>query len=426
MGFPNGRRRIAVAVAALLGTVAVAATVYRVLAPAEVVTPARAGYPPAASPAPGVIGRLPVAPLVVDGRLRVYAAHRQVYADRPVDGRHRTTPYWSYRRWPAALDGVVASGTTVVTRWSDGRLVALDARSGRVAWRADGPAPAGERTVRRTGATTVWDPRGIFVARASDGRQVVVAAGAEWVRAVDLADGRELWRSHVTVTVPPGDTVAGCRDALGMTASGHLIIVDSCAGPAVVEFRDAATGAVGLRWRPPDAGDELVATPVGCATGRTGCTGLRTARPGDDAGRGWLLGAGEPVTAPALDRPDAELVGGTAVAVVDGVPVGRSARTGAELWRRPDLPQARLLAVQPDRVHLLTETNDLVTLDPATGAQRSFFALNVGSDGTGWAPGAAYAAGGFVAVERLRKPVDPTADDQRYYLTSEPLVLAAT
>ncbi|MEU4383160.1 PQQ-binding-like beta-propeller repeat protein [Micromonospora echinofusca] len=428
MGFPNGRRRIAVAVAALLATVAVAATVYRVLAPAEVVTPARAGYPPAASPTVGVVGRLPVAPLVVDGRLRVYAAHRQVYADRPADGRYRTTPYWSYRRWPATLDGVVASGTTVVTRWSDGRLVALDARTGRVAWRADGPAPAGERTVRRTGAATVWDPRGLLVARGSDGRQAVVAAGAERMSAVDLADGRELWQSHLTVTVPPGDAdaFAGCRDALGATGSGQVMIVDSCAGPAVVEFRDAVTGAVGLRWRPPDAGDELVATPVGCGTGRTGCTGLRTAGPGDEPGRGWLLGAGAPVAAPALDRPDAELVGGTAVAVVDGVPVGRSARTGAELWRRVGLPPVRLLAVQPDRVHLLTETNDLVTLDPATGAQRSFFALNVGSDGIGWAPGAAYAADGFVAVERLRKPVDPTGDDRRYYLTSEPLILAAT
>ncbi|MEH0969741.1 PQQ-binding-like beta-propeller repeat protein [Micromonospora sp. CPCC 205546] len=429
MGFPNGRRRIAAAVAALLVAVAVAATVYRVLAPAEVSTPARVEYPAAASPTAGVIGRLPVAPLIVDGRLRVYAAHRQVYADRPVDGRYRTTPYWSYRRWPAALDGVVASGTTVVTRWSDGRLVALDARTGRVAWRADGPAPAGERSVRRTGAATVWDPRGIFVARASDGRQVVLAVGAQWMRAVDLADGRELWRSHVTVTVPPGDgadAAAGCRDALGTTGSGQLIVVDSCAGPAVVEFRDAVTGAVGVRWRPPGAGAELVATPVGCGTGRTGCTGLRTAAPGDDAGRGWLLGPGEPVAAPALDGPDAELVYGTAVAVVDGVPVGRSARTGAQLWRRSDLSRVRLLAVQPDRVHLLTETNDLLTLDPATGAQRSYFALNVGSDGIGWAPGAAYAADGFVAVERLRKPVDPTGDDRRYYLTSEPLILAAT
>ncbi|MEH1099716.1 outer membrane protein assembly factor BamB family protein [Micromonospora sp. CPCC 205561] len=423
MGLRNGRRRIAVAVAALLATVAVAATVYRVLAPAEVSTPARAGYPPAASPAPGVVGRLPVAPLIVDGRLRVYAAHRQVYADRPVGGRHRTTPFWSYRRWPAALDGVVASGTTVVTRWSDGRVVALDARTGRVAWRADGPAPVGERAVRRTGAATVWDPRGLFVARAADGREVVLTAGA-WVRAVDLTDGRELWQSHTTVTLPPDESA--CRDAVGTTASGQLIIVDSCGNSTVVEFRDAATGRVGLRWRPAGAGDELVATPVGCGTGRTGCAGLRTAAPGDDAGRGWLLGAGEPAAAPALDRPDAELVDGTAVAVVDGVVVGRSARTGAELWRRADLPQARLVAVQPGRAHLLTGTNDLVTLDPATGAQRSWFVLNAGSDGVGWAPGAAYAAGGFVAVERLRKPVDPTGDDQRYYLTSEPVILAAT
>ncbi|MGW4500132.1 outer membrane protein assembly factor BamB family protein [Micromonospora sp. NPDC004336] len=428
MGFPKGRRRVVVVVVALLAAVAVAATVYRVLAPAEVSTPARGAYPPAADPVAGVVGRLPVAPLIVDGRLRVYAAHRQVYADRPVDGRRRTTPYWSYRRWPAELDSVVASGTTVVTRWSDGRLVALDARTGRVAWEADGPAPVGERAVRRTGAATVWDPRGIFVARAVDGRQVVAAAGARWLRAVDLADGRELWRSDTTASVPTGDgsDPAGCRAVVGATGSGRFVIVDSCAGPAVVEFRDAVTGAVGLRWRPPGAGDRLVATPVGCESGRTGCTGLRTAAPGDDAGRGWLLGAGEPVAAPALDRPDAELVGGTAVAVVDGVPVGRSARTGAELWRRPDLPGARLLAVQPDRVHLLTETNDLVTLDPATGAQRSFFALNAGSDGVGWAPGAAYAADGFVAVERLREPVDPAGDDQRYYLTSEPVILAAT
>ncbi|MFG1774980.1 PQQ-binding-like beta-propeller repeat protein [Micromonospora sp. NPDC049048] len=417
MGFPNGRRRIAVAVAALLATVAVAATVYRVLAPAEVSTPARAEYPSAASPAAGVVGRLPVAPLIVDGRLRVYAAHRQVYADRPVDGRHRTTPYWSYRRWPATLDGVVASGTTVVTRWSDGELVALDARTGRVAWRADGPAPVGERAVRRTGAATVWDPRGIVLAPAPDGRQVVVASGAQRLRAVGLADGRELWRADVD---------SGCRDVVGSTASGQLVTVDACAGPAVLEFRDAGTGVVGARWRPAGAGEELVATPLGCAAGRAGCTALRTSAPGDDAGRGWLLGAGEPAAAPALDRPDAALVDGTAVAVVDGVVVGRSARTGAELWRRPGPSQVRLLAVQPDRVHLLTTTNDLLTLDPATGAQLSFFALNAGSDGVGWAPGAAYAADGFVAVERLREPVDPTGDDQRYYLTSEPLILAST
>ncbi|MCM0674492.1 PQQ-binding-like beta-propeller repeat protein [Micromonospora phytophila] len=417
MGLPKGRRRIVVVVAVLLATVAIAATVYRVLAPAEVSTVARASYPPAVRPAVGVVGRLPVAPLIVDGRLRVYVAHRQVYADRPVTGRHRTTPYWSYRRWPAELDGVVVSGTTVVSRWSDGRLVALDARTGRVSWRADGPDPAPERTVRRTGAATVWDPRGLFVARGPDGRQVIVAAGAGRVSAVDLADGRELWSAG---------NDAGCRDTVGTTGSGQLVTVDACAGPAVVEFRDAGTGTVGTRWRPPGAGDALVATLLGCETARAGCTALRTAAPGEDAARGWLLGPAEPSAAPALDRPDAVLAGEQAVAMVDGELVGRSARTGVELWRRSDLSSARVLAVQPGRVHLLTAYNDLVTLEPATGVQRSWFALNAGSDGVGWAPGAAYAAHGFVAVERLRKPVDPNGDDQRYYLTSEPVILAAT
>ncbi|MFG2104152.1 PQQ-binding-like beta-propeller repeat protein [Micromonospora echinaurantiaca] len=417
MGLAKGRRRIVIAVAALLVLAAIAVTVYRVLAPAEVSTVARADYPPAATPAVGVVGRLPVAPLIVDGRLRVYAGHRQVYADRPVDGRHRTTPFWSYRRWPAELDGVVASGTTVVSRWSDGRLVALDARTGRVAWRADGPEPVGDRMVRRTGAAVVWEPRGLLATRAADGREVVISSGDGTVRGFGLADGRQLWRAEVDPT---------CRDTVGATAAGRLVTVDACAGPAAVEFRDAGTGAVAGRWRPAGAGEDLTVTPLGCRTGRVGCTALRTAGPGDGTGRGWLLGSGEPVAAPALDPANAELVGEQAVALVDGVLTGRSARTGAELWRRPELGSGRLIVVQLGRVHLLTEANDLVTLDSATGVQLSRFPLNVGSDGTGWTPGAVYADGRWVAVERLRRPVDPDGDDQRYFITSEPVILAAT
>ncbi|MGK5743184.1 outer membrane protein assembly factor BamB family protein [Micromonospora sp. URMC 103] len=417
MGFRNGRRRVVLAVAALLAVAAIAATVYRVLAPAEVSTVATRAYPAPAQPSAGVIGRLPAAPLIVDGRLRVYAAHRQVYADRPVDARYRNTPFWSYRRWPAELVGVVATGTTVVSRWSDGRLVALDARDGRVAWRADGPTPAREPAARRTGAAVVWDAPGLYLTRAADGRDVVVATGDEEARGVEVAGGRELWRAALA---------KGCRSDVGTTPSGQLVGVDRCAGPAAVEFRDAATGAVTARWRPEGAGDELVVTPVGCRVARSGCPALRTAAPSDAAGRGWLLDGGTPVAAPALDRPDTQLVGEQAVGIVDGVLVGRSARTGDEVWRRPDLGSGRVIAVQPGRVHLLTDANDLVTLDPATGADRSRFTLTVGQDGTGYVPGAAYAADGYLAVERLRKPVDPDADDQRYYLTSEPLVLAAT
>ncbi|WP_433313880.1 PQQ-binding-like beta-propeller repeat protein [Micromonospora sp. CA-269861] len=418
MRFPRGRRGLVIAVAALLATAAVTVIVHRVLAPAEVSTVARADYPAPARPAAGVIGRLPVAPLIVDGRLRVYAAHRQVYADRPVDGRYRTSPYWSYRRWPAELTGVVASGSTVVSRWSDGQLVALDARTGGVLWRTDGPEPAeSTAVVRRTAAATVWDARGLQLTDLPDGRIVLVVTGDAQARGIELSGGGELWRVEL-----PG----GCRTDVGTSAAGQLIGLDTCAGAATVEFRDAATGAVRERWRPPNGPDELVVTPLGCRTGQSDCLGLRTAGPGDEGGRGWLLGVGPPVAAPALDLAGATLVGEQSVVVLDGVAVGRSARTGTELWRSAGLGAARVLAGQPGRVHLLTEANDLVTLDPATGRQLSRFALNVGSDGTGWAPGAVTAEGGFVAVERLRKPVDPDGDDRRYYYTGEAVILAAT
>ncbi|MCW3813068.1 PQQ-like beta-propeller repeat protein [Micromonospora sp. DR5-3] len=417
MRWPVGRRWIIVALAAVLAVGAAATVIYRVLAPAEVDTVARGAYPAAPTPQVGVIGRLPVAPLVVDGRLRVYAGARQVYADQPVDGRHRVTPFWSYRRWPAQLVGVLADDTTVVSRWSDGLLVALDARTGRVAWRADGPAPGPVAKPRRTYASTVWDPAGLHVTGTADGRRVLVAAGPGRVAGYALADGRQLWRADV------GDD---CRTDVGTTAAGELLAVDACAGPATVEFRDAATGQVRTRWQPPGGPPELTVTLVGCRNVRSECRGLRTAGPGDDAGRGWLIGAGEPVAAPALDGPGAELADELVVGVHGGVLTGRSARTGAELWRRPDLGPVRILAVQPGRVHLLTERNDLVTLDPATGAERSRFPMDIGRDGTGWVPGRAYAGDGYVAVERVRERAGPDDDDQAYFLMPEAVLLAAS
>ncbi|SCL14554.1 PQQ-like domain-containing protein [Micromonospora rhizosphaerae] len=417
MGFPEGRRRIVAAVAAVLAVGAAAAIVYRVLAPAEVSTVARGGYPPAVTPEVGVIGRLPVAPLIVDGRLRVYAGTRQVYADQPVDGRHRVTPFWSYRRWPAKLDGMLASGITVVSRWSDGVIVALDARTGRVAWRADGPEPGPAPKPRRTGAATVWSPQGLYVTRTGDGRMVLVAAGKRQVGGYALTDGRQLWRA---------DVEGRCRTDAGTTATGELITVDACAAPATVEFRDAATGSVRSRWRPPGGPDELAVTPVGCLSPRSECRGLRTAGPGDGAGRGWLVGAGEPVAAPALDGSDSELAGEDVVGSTGGVLTGRSARTGEEVWRRADLGSVRIIAVQPGRVHLLTERNDLMTLDPSTGAERSRFPMNVGRDGIGWQPGYAYAVDGYLAVERVRERAGPDADDQAYFPMAEPVLLAAT
>lgn len=417
MGLPSGRRRILVALAAVLAVGAAAIVVHRVLAPAEVGTVARGAYPAAPDPEPGVIGRLPVAPLIVDGRLRVYAGARQVYADQPVTRRYRVTPFWSYRRWPAKLDGVLAEGTTVVSRWSDGRLVALDARTGRVAWRADGPEPGVLPEPRRTYAATVWNPAGLHVARTAAGRTVLVVAGAGRLDGYDLADGRRLWRV---------DRERGCLGAAGSTAAGEVLGLDACAGPETVEFRDAATGAVRTRWRPPDAPEEFVLTPVGCRQGHSGCRGLRISSRGDGSGRGWLVGSGAPVAAPSLDGADTQLDGERVVGTVAGVVTGRSARTGEELWRRADLGPVRIIAAEPGRIHLLTERRDLVTLDPVTGAERSRFAMDFSRDGIGWQPGRAYAAGGYVAVERVRQRAVPDDDDEAYFLVAEAVLLAAT
>ncbi|MBM0275654.1 outer membrane protein assembly factor BamB family protein [Micromonospora tarensis] len=410
-------RRIVVALAAVLAVAAVAAVVHRVLAPAEVETVARAAYPAAPDPPVGVIGRLPVAPVVVDGRLRVYAGTRQVYADRPVDGRHRVTPFWSYRRWPAKLVGVLAPDATVVSRWSDGTLVALDARTGRVAWRADGPEPGEVPKPRRTYASTVWNPEGLYVARTAAGRAVLVAAGPGRVDGYDLGDGRRLWRV---------DRERGCVGAVGTTGSGQVMVEEACAGPVTVEFLDPVTGAVRTSWRPPAAGQALRVVPVGCEHWRSGCQGVRTFVSGDDAGRGWLVGPGVPVPAPALDSPDTELDGERVVDTSTGVVTGRSARTGKELWRRPDLGPVRILAVEPGRVHLVTDQRELVTLDPGTGTVRSRFVLDIGRDGTGWQPGRAYAADGYLAVERARQGASPDDDDQEYFLTAETVLLVST
>ncbi|MEH1016446.1 PQQ-binding-like beta-propeller repeat protein [Micromonospora sp. CPCC 206060] len=428
MGFPKGRRRVATLVVAVLAVGLAAVVGYRVLAPAEVVTVARTAYPAAPDLTPRVIGRQPTALLLVDGRLRVHAATRQVLADQPADLKNRTTPFWSYRRWPAELVGVVAVGTTVVSRWSDGRLVALDARTGRVAWRASGPDPDQGYAARRTGAAVAWTPAGLRTGVTTDGRLVLIVAAATELRGFDPGTGREVWR----VGVRPG-----CHGDPLTTIGARLITVDTCATPQVAEFRDPATGAVVDRWRPEDAGSTLAVEGLGCAAYRSRCAGIRTAdaaglrtgedgalRTADGAGRGWLVDTPQPFPTGALNPAEVVLADGTAVSRDGGAIVAHSARTGAEVWRRQETPGARILAAQPGRVHIRTEANDLLTVDPGSGAELSRFPFTVGRDATGWATGLVSATGGFLAVERLNQPVDPDAEDRRYYLTTEPVILA--
>src|SRR5215213_3260253 len=107
---PRGARLAVIGAvsAALLAAAGVVA--WRVLGPAEVVTPAQKPYPAPVIPAPGPIGVLVSAPLVLDDRIRVFATKRQVWADAPPNFKYERSALWSLRRWPAQLIGVVAVG----------------------------------------------------------------------------------------------------------------------------------------------------------------------------------------------------------------------------------------------------------------------------------------------------------------------------
>jgi outer membrane protein assembly factor BamB len=349
--------------------------VWRVLAPTEVVDPARDAYPPAVVLPPGVTGETGRAPLIVEGRIRVFAAKRQVSADAPVGAKTTYTPRWSYRRWPAQLSGVVAVGRTVITRWSDGKLVAIDGGSGRVAWRADGP-PAGGYTGLRTGAATVWSPPGLVTAGT-----IVLAGGA----AFDAATGAPRWRS-------------GCAD--GFTTAGGAYV---CGGVAY-----AGTGARLDGW---PAGPF---TPLDCRVARSGCGGFRTG--GADV---WLASGPRPVRAPGP-----LLAGGLSVRIAGAHVMASVPATGGRTWRwsAPAGQTVDLLGAAGGRVYLLTSARDLVAVDAATGAVRSAFPLAVGTEKTTWTPGLWQIADGYVAVERLD---DGDPAPVNHYFTVQTVIIAA-
>jgi outer membrane protein assembly factor BamB len=337
---------------ALILVAAAVLITWRVLGPAEVLAPATDAYPPAVRRGPGVVGELTGAPLIVDGRIRVYAAKRQIKADAPVDGKVEYTPRWSLRRWPQQVSAVVAAGSTVVSRWSDGQVVAIDGRTGRIAWRVGGPAAGGFTDAARA----VWAPPGMNLA----GTTVLVVADGR-VRALDVATGAVRWQ-------------ADCRTG-GFTTGGGQFVCGN-------EARDAVSGVVAAGW---PAGPY---TPLGCDVAASGCRGLR-----DAAGRGWQTTAATPRRAAGLDEPRSTAFLDLALtADPDGI-VARSADAdGGELWRWA-APGAIVLGAGRDTVYALTRDRQLVALDRQTGQVRVQFPLRVVGEPALW-----HVTGGYVAV----------------------------
>jgi hypothetical protein len=416
---------------------------YRVLAPAETAVGAQGEYPERPAAQPMRYGELTSAPLIVDGRLRVYADPRRVWADATLTGRTESTPYWSYRRWPAEVAGVVAvegnyeGVALVIVKYSDGMVVALNPRSGGIAWQDQAKASEGEGfDGRRTGAATVYQPAGIFTARSStDGGAVLVVAGGDEVIGYNPWNGKRRW--EFTFTEHPG-----CHDT-DWTGETTYVVKDTCAAPSILQVFDVATGKLMQKWQPPGASAgpaeeaNWLAEPISCVRGHSGC-GLIRASPSPEAltakqanaqlggveASVWRLNYDGSVSPEPLAKGEVTfLLGATLIqqsgddhAYVRGV----DSVTG-KAWTSKE-HGLRLVAANLLGAYAITLDLHLVVLHPTTGVELSRTDLRK-REGELWQPGFVHTAGRFVVVERITGGV-PAEPDDRYYVGPTPVVLA--
>ncbi len=435
-------RRIVGVLAAIAVAAAVTLTGYRTLRPAEDLSRATAPLPSPAEALPLPYGELGAAPLIVEGQLRIFAEQRRVWAETPVTATRQVTPHWSYRRWPAESVGVVTvepsflwgSPALVITKWSDGAVVALDAATGEAVWqvRVD-PDPDETYRGRRTGGHTVYDPDGLFTAAsATDGAVILLVAGKDQIHAYDAFSGTERW-SHTF----PGES--GCHRT-DWTGEATYVVKDSCGVAATLEVFDAATGTVLNEWRPAgvSAGPARVANwyvqPEACVLGHSRCTLFRASAAADvismvEAARGkpgivaetWSLGVHGEIAPEAGVESDTPLVAGNVRVepMLNGYVWAHARSTGALLWISPR--PAVLLAVDGSTAYLADRDRDMLVIDASTGRVQSMIDPPP-RYGSNWLAGYVYVHDGFLAVERLGSG-RASDDDPHYYYAPNPVLL---
>jgi outer membrane protein assembly factor BamB len=441
--------RVAVTTLAVLTMLGASAVVgYRVLAPAETAVPATQDYPERPAATPTRYGELTSAPLIVDGRLRVFADARRVWADATLTGRTEMTPFWSYRRWPAEVAGVVAvegsfeGAALVIAKFSDGMVVALNPRTGGVAWQDQTePSDRDRYAGRRTGALAVYQPAGIFTARSStDGSAVLVVAGADHVVGYEPWFGKRRWE-HVFTEHP------GCH-YIDWTGETTYVAKDSCAAPAILRVFDAATGKMVGRWQPPGASvapaedANWFVEPISCVRGHSGCELIRAAgvrnvitadkKVGKVDGvvtTAWRLNYDGTITPEPSARSDRPFLRGETLVELEPGGHGhvRAVERATEtvLWRTRagKDPVAWLIGVSLLGAYVVTTDLHLVVLHPKTGVELSRTDLRK-SAGERWVPGLVHIAGRFVAIERITRAQAEDESDNRYYVGPTPVVLA--
>lgn len=435
-------RRIGGVVAVLVIMLAVTFTGYRTLRPAEDLSEATSPLPSPEDAEALPYGELISAPIVVEGRLRVFAEQRKVWAETPVTATQQVTPHWSYRRWPAEAVGVVGIERTflwggpglVITKWSDGAVVALEAATGAVTWQAHvEPDPDETYRGRRTGGQTVYAPEGMFTAvSATDGKLLLLVAGKDQVHAFDPGTGAERW--GVTFPGP-----SGCHRT-DWTGETTYIVKDVCAAPAELKVFDAATGMQLATWRPvgasagPDREANWHVRPASCRTGNSQCALFQAAATADvipfvEAARGQQgvvavtyrlspTGGVEREENAASDLPmvTADV---RVEPMLNGYVWAHSRVDGSLLWisTRP----AILLTIDGSWAYLADRDRDILVVDLHSGLVRTMIDAPA-RYGSTWLAGYVYAHDGFLAIERLGSG-RASDDDIHYYYTPNTVLL---
>lgn len=402
------RRRLvrisAIVAAAVLVLAGAAVVVYRVLAPHETLTRPTVAYPDAVIVTDErPFSELRAAPLVLEGRLRVYAEKWRVWSDAPVGERYESTPYWAFRRWPAEVVGVVSAqtaiGPVVVTQWSDGQIITLDARHGEVAWRAQAPAEGRRYGGRRTGAAVVYEPRSLLTVRLPEGAAVIVTSTG-LASAFDAATGEPLWR-HVGS--------GGCEPAAWTGVS--VVVLPDCAG-ATLTFVRASDGTELGTWPSPQPA--VAATPQLCELGRTECRLIGV------GGSSWLLGPDGTLVSVPRPEPEARLAGDRVIFPAEDGVAARRLGESDPLWTWTG--QGQLIAADAVGVYLLTEDRTVLGLSPVTGHLVSVGCAS-SKPNEDWRIGHVHPTGGnYLALERITNE-PPEVEDQQYFFGPRPMAL---
>ncbi len=165
---------------------------------------------------------LEASPIEVDGILYFTGSYATVYAVDAADGRL----LWKYepKTWehnPSKMNygfganrGAAFANGKIFSAALDGRLFALDAKTGRMIWSTETTDPKGGQTV--TGAPRVFD-----------GKVIVGQAGADfgmrgYVTAYEQETGKQVWRFYVVPASPEANKGDPAMEAAAKTWNGEF------------------------------------------------------------------------------------------------------------------------------------------------------------------------------------------------------------